>query len=261
MQVDVVASLPAGINAIGKLAANSGVDIGDVDVLSLPALPTGANTIGTVNIGSTNTVDTELPAATSITGDATVAPTAPSVYSFAIGFNGSGWARFRLDGDTAGLNVDGDTSHDSADFGKPVKVGGRADTTFQTAVADGDRVDALFDVYGVQRIREDQPNRWSYHENSSSALTDASVQAAPGAGLSIYVTDIVVSTGAATAMNVFFEEGASTVLGPYYLEAVAGRGLVIQFKTPKKITANTALTITTSAAIAHGIDIQGFIAP
>lgn len=36
MQVDVVASLPAGTNAIGKLAANSGVDIGDVDVTSLP---------------------------------------------------------------------------------------------------------------------------------------------------------------------------------------------------------------------------------
>jgi len=30
MQVDIVASIPAGTNAIGKLAANSGVDIGDV---------------------------------------------------------------------------------------------------------------------------------------------------------------------------------------------------------------------------------------
>ena len=37
MQVDVVASLPAGTNAIGKLAANTGVDIGDVDVTSVPA--------------------------------------------------------------------------------------------------------------------------------------------------------------------------------------------------------------------------------
>lgn len=37
MQVDVVASLPAGTNAIGKLAANSGVDIGDVDVASHPS--------------------------------------------------------------------------------------------------------------------------------------------------------------------------------------------------------------------------------
>ena len=35
MQVDVVASLPAGTNAIGKLAANTGVDIGDVDVTSI----------------------------------------------------------------------------------------------------------------------------------------------------------------------------------------------------------------------------------
>lgn len=37
MQVDVIAALPAGTNAIGKLAANSGVDIGDVDVTSQPA--------------------------------------------------------------------------------------------------------------------------------------------------------------------------------------------------------------------------------
>ena len=35
MQVDVVASLPAGTAAIGKLAANTGVDIGDVDVTSV----------------------------------------------------------------------------------------------------------------------------------------------------------------------------------------------------------------------------------
>lgn len=45
LQVDVVGALPAGTNAIGKLAANSGVDIGDVDVTSIAA---GTNTIGGV---------------------------------------------------------------------------------------------------------------------------------------------------------------------------------------------------------------------
>ena len=40
-------ALPAGTNAIGKLAANSGVDIGDVDVLSIAA---GANLIGDVSL-------------------------------------------------------------------------------------------------------------------------------------------------------------------------------------------------------------------
>ncbi len=43
LQVDIVGALPAGTNAIGKLAANSGVDIGDVDVTSVPADPFGAN--------------------------------------------------------------------------------------------------------------------------------------------------------------------------------------------------------------------------
>lgn len=62
VQVDVVASLPAGTNAIGKLAANSGVDIGDVDVTSLPSLPAGTNNIGDVDIASA------LPAGTNSIG-------------------------------------------------------------------------------------------------------------------------------------------------------------------------------------------------
>jgi hypothetical protein len=52
MQVDVVAALPAGTNAIGKLAANSGVDIGDVDVTSISA---GTNLIGDVGISGART--------------------------------------------------------------------------------------------------------------------------------------------------------------------------------------------------------------
>lgn len=46
--VTVTGALPAGTAAIGKLAANSGVDIGDVDVTSIAA---GANLIGNVGIG------------------------------------------------------------------------------------------------------------------------------------------------------------------------------------------------------------------
>jgi hypothetical protein len=45
--VDSIGSaLPAGTNAIGKLAANSGVDIGDVDVLSQPALVATTDNLG-----------------------------------------------------------------------------------------------------------------------------------------------------------------------------------------------------------------------
>lgn len=56
MQVDVVAPLPAGTNAIGKLAANDGVDIGDVDVASV--VPgTGATNLGKAEDAAHSTGD------------------------------------------------------------------------------------------------------------------------------------------------------------------------------------------------------------
>jgi hypothetical protein len=60
MQVDVIAALPAGTNAIGKLAANSGVDIGDVDVLSVPADPFGANADAVVAAGAAGSMQAKL---------------------------------------------------------------------------------------------------------------------------------------------------------------------------------------------------------
>ena len=47
--------LAAGTAGIGKLTANSGVDIGDVDVTSLPAIPAGEYHIGAVG-GNTTTI-------------------------------------------------------------------------------------------------------------------------------------------------------------------------------------------------------------
>lgn len=59
LQVDIVASLPAGTNAIGKLAANSGVDIGDVDILSI--IPgTGATNLGKAVDSVAGSTDTGL---------------------------------------------------------------------------------------------------------------------------------------------------------------------------------------------------------
>lgn len=72
MQVDVVAALPAGTNAIGKLAANSGVDIGDVDITSVTPGTLAANLgkaedaahttgdVGVMMLGVRNDVDGSL---------------------------------------------------------------------------------------------------------------------------------------------------------------------------------------------------------
>jgi hypothetical protein len=168
----------------------------------------------------------------------------------------------------AGTNTNevvGDVAHDAGVAGNPILIAGAAQDTDDTAPpnrvnAEADATRLATDRDGSLYVRTHGPQVWSYHSNGSSALTDASVHATPGAGLSLYVTDIIFSNGSTSAMNIFFEEGASTVLGPWYLEAVSGRSIHIKFTTPKKITANTALTVTTSAAAAHSVDVTGFTA-
>ena len=311
-----IVALTTSTASIGKLASNTGVDIGDVDVTSvvpgtgatnLGKAEDAAHTTGDVGVmGLTVRQDTAAalagtdadyqPLITDASGRLHVLDANSAAIKTAVELidNAIAGTEMQVDvvaalpagtnnigdvdvltiaaGDNNIGNVDivtmpgvvGTVADDGTTPGAPVMVGGSMKnfdgTTPGEVSAEDDVVRAIFDPNRRQYVNQVHPQFWSYHENSSSALTDAAVQAAPGVGKSIFVTDVVVSTGAATAMNVFFEEATTTVLGPYYLEAVAGRGLVIRFATPKQITANTALTITTSAAIAHGIDVTGFIA-
>ncbi len=53
------------------------------------------------------------------------------------------------------VTVQGNVAHDSSDGGgMPIKIGGRADSTQQADVADGDRVDALFNLAGMQVVSQ-----------------------------------------------------------------------------------------------------------
>lgn len=86
MQVDVVAPLPAGTNAIGKLAANDGVDIGDVSVNNTVAVDLGANNDVTVTSGAiTETNSTAILADTAAIDTATAAINAKLVTGTVIG--------------------------------------------------------------------------------------------------------------------------------------------------------------------------------
>lgn len=233
--------------------------------------------------------------ARSLLGDGVAAGGAPDVVPFM--WNGSTYDRQRGD-TTNGLDVDvtrlpalvagtanigdvdiasvaagtvieviGDVAHDVAAPANPVVTGGQMETMADSAPGtragtDGDAT-KFASVDGAQFVITTGPQIFSFHDHEAagSLNTDTSVHAAPGAGLSLYVTDIVFSIGAATASSIFFEEGATTVLGPYFLEAVNGRGMAIHFVTPKKITANTALTVTNTGATTFSIETLGFIAP
>lgn len=76
LQIDVKGSLPAGTNAIGKLAANSGVDIGDVDITSIAA---GDNNIGNVDIASIAAGDNNIGNVDIVSGTITTVSTVTNV--------------------------------------------------------------------------------------------------------------------------------------------------------------------------------------
>lgn len=164
-----------------------------------------------------------------------------------------------------GASVSGDTAHDSADAGEPVKIGGKAKETDGTdpgSVAEDDRVNAHFDRNGRQLVNTAHPNLWSVAENHSTAQTNNALKAAPGANLSLYITDVVISNGATAGNIKFVEDTAGTpvdVIEVMYFAANGGAAL--HFKTPIRITANKDFGFTSVTSTTHSITVCGYTAP
>lgn len=264
--VAITGAIPAGTN-----------NIGDVDVLTIngsaPAFGTGVRSTSVLRV--TVATDDVVPIS-----DNSGSLTVDNGGTFAVQAAQSGtWTvqpgntanttAWKVDGSAVTQPVSmatntpvGNVTHGNADSGGPIKIGGRAETTFQAAESDGDRVDWQFDVYGVPFVRDDHPNKWSFHYDGSTALSSQVVSAAAGAGLSNYITDIFFSLGSSAATNkLTLKETSTTIFGPIYLENVNGRSAHIRLKTPKKCTANVDLLAFTGSSAVHTVDILGYIAP
>ena len=91
---------------------------------------------GTVSVSGTVTVDSELPAAAAISAENTAAPTAPSVYSFGLVFDGTNWDR------AAGNSTDGQlvnlgTNNDVTVTSGTVTADPTASSTMNATSSDG----------------------------------------------------------------------------------------------------------------------------
>jgi hypothetical protein len=160
--------------------------------------------------------------------------------------------------------VVGSVADDAADSGNPVKIGGKAvetDNTDPGEVAENDRADLRTDLNRRLLVNTRHPRGFSANENHSTAQTNNSLQAAPGAGYHLYITDIIMSTD--TAMNIkLVEDTAGTpadVAGPYYF--AANGGIAARLTTPVRVTENKDLGFTSSAAGNHTITVLGYIGP
>ena len=171
------ASLPAGTN-----------NIGDVDVASLPATPTGDNRIGRVKL----TDDTLIAGLVDETG-------ASAVDALAVG---------------------GGTPHDSVDSGNPLKIGARAVAHGANpgAVAAADRSHLICNRHGIPFVIGGHPNTISGSvriADATGAQTDAAVIAGTIAtGTKVAVTAITVTCSKANTVNVAVKIGFGTANVP-----------------------------------------------
>lgn len=247
LQVDIVGSLPAGTNAIGKLASNTGVDIGDVDITSIAA---GDNNIGNVDIASIAAGDNNIgnvdlasaiPAGTNNIGDVDVLSIVP----------GSG---------ATNLGKAEDGGHTSGDVGV-MALGVRNDTP-NVAIAGTDldyapiatsKTGAVYVMSSEEDFAVLGSNKVNKTFNLTGAQTDAIIWS-PAAGKRWYITDIhyVVSAAATVTFEDDLVAGDAVVgIGGAY---AANSGLSRSFKTPVFSNEDAAdLLLTTTAGNIQGI--------
>lgn len=171
-----------------------------------------------------------------------------------------------IDGTVTASNTAGDIAHSAADSGNPIKVGGKAvntdGTAPGTAVTENDRANFITDVYGRQCVQTTHPNLWSATDNQSSAQTNTVLKATPGSGLSLYITDVVISNGATAGNIKFVESTASSPVDKIEVMYFAiNGGAALHFQTPIKLTANKDFGYTSVDCTTHSVTINGYIAP
>jgi len=150
----------------------------------------------------------------------------------------------------------------------------RKDTNAVLTSADGDYVMEAGDNYGAAFARVDHPNRILCTVTVSTATTLTAVGgscAAPGTGLSIYITDILFASSAQAIIADTFPtlkygtggtcgSGTTAFWGAFQAAAVPAT-TVQSLKTPIKIPANNEVCWINSTVGSKFVVIAGFIAP
>lgn len=232
----VDAALPAGTNAIGKLAANNGVDIGDVDVTSVPSDPFGANADAASASGSISAklrfiassgipIGSVLPAtgASNLGKAEDAAHSSGDVGVMALAVSNEANAARAADGDYVPIATDtegnvrtvGNRDHDAVDAGEPVKVGAKAIAhgSNPSAVAAADRTDLYANRHGVLFTIGGHPNIVTFEAAYTAAQTDTAIVSV-SSGTKIVVTEIEALCDHANTVDVGVRVGFGTANTP-----------------------------------------------
>jgi hypothetical protein len=287
--------LGAGTAAFGKLVANSGVDIGDVDVTSIAA---GDNNIGNVDIvtvpaplsttgGGTEATALRVTLATDSTGVVSVDDNGGTL---TVDNGGTFAVQATLAAETtkvigtvnvaaaqtiavtnagtfaAQATAVGTVADDATTPGAPVMIGGQAKETDGTdpgsVSGEDDVARCITDRNRRLLVNDRHPFAFRATLQHDTAQADHELVAAPGAGLSLYLTDVIVSNGATAGTCKIIEDTASakTALIDVMYLAING-GAVLNLRTTMRLTANKNLGFTSATVTTHTVTVCGYTAP
>lgn len=165
---------------------------------------------------------------------------------------------------TGADNIQGDINHDVADTATscPMKTGGVAfnhdGTQPGTPVAEGDRVSSLHAVDGRKYVDIGHPYGFTVFTTTAAAVSAAAaLKAAPGAGLSFFLTDLIVATGSSVGSITLYDDSTTALVK---VNLIANSTFHHQFRQPVKLTANKPLGWASVETVVS-IHVSGFIAP
>jgi hypothetical protein len=177
---------------------------------------------------------------------------------------------------TGRLEVIGGAADDAAIAGNPVPVGVKAiaDAAQPSAVTAGDVAYAVSTLERIPIVTTRHPNAFNCRVATSTATTLTAVGgscAAPGAGLSLYISDISFASsvdGDVTTADAYMtiKSGTGGTCGSgtavlWGLGSLAKTSVAQQFRQPIKVAANSEICWIHSVAGSKTLNVQGYIAP
>lgn len=160
-------------------------------------------------------------------------------------FNGATWDRVRSGGVTGYPGVSGDTAHDAADAGQPVKIGFKAVSTNVTRVASADRVDGAADLAGRQVVQlgHSRELRGKQTTTISASTAETTVVSQAASTFNDLVALIISNTSAATNTRIDFRDTTGgSVLFSLMCPAAQTTGFTLAGSSIPQTTVNTNWT-------------------
>ena len=119
-------------------------------------------------------------------------------------------------------------------------------------------LDAISTPTIVEEIPFSQKTIWAINGYEGDAQTAIEIKAAPGAGLSLYITAIVITSNDADAYPWLQDEDDNILFGRIFPVLTSGGfSLVKEFSKPIKLVTNKALEIKSAAAGNVSIWVEG----